>query len=415
MRDQRSENVPSMNFIVRLGVNRANLPVFFTLLGAFLWYYLALNVMTAISVSLKTDYLLLMLSHSIGVLLAGAIGLFLSRKRYTLLLVWTILGAVTSLLPLFDPSFTILNVQLVCFAWGLSFGLGMPACLSLFAEVVPIEKRGRFGGLSLMFAFLCAVLINGFAQPLGILFTYLSFGTLRLLGLIPLLKLRLGKEASVTEKRVAPYGILTSFDRRFYLYIAPWFLFNVIDTLEGLLLRNVVRTTFAEYFLLTQLVLLLSLSVFVLMGGVLCDLIGRKPVIILGLSIMGIAYAIISITQASLLAWFFFFVSDGIAAGMFLTVFVAVIWGDLAPKGSEPFYYYAGNVPLFLATITQFFLVGSITSLSPTSAFSLAAFFLFLAVLPILFAPETLPEKKLKERELKGYIEKAKKTKGKYT
>jgi hypothetical protein len=130
---------------------------------------------------------------------------------------------------------------------------------------------------------------------------------------------------------------------------------------------------------------------------------------------MGIAYAIISITQASLLAWFFFFVSDGIATGMFLTVFVALIWGDLAPKGSEPFYYYAGNVPLFLATITQFFLVGSITSLSPTSAFSLAAFFLFLAVLPILFAPETLPEKKLKERELKGYIEKAKKTKEKYT
>jgi MFS family permease len=410
---QRSENMPSINFIARLGVNKANLPVFFTLLDAFLWYYLALNVMTAISVSLKTDYLLLMLSHSIGVILAGAIGLFLSRKRHKLLLVWTILGAVTSLLPLFDPSFTILNVQLVCFAWGLSFGLGMPACLSLFAEVVPIEKRGRFGGLSLMFSFLCAFLINGFAQPLGILFTYLSFGILRLLGLIPLLKLELGKEASVTEKRVASYGILTSFDRRFYLYIVPWFLFNVIDTLEGLLLRDVVRSTFAEYFLLMQLVLLFSLSVFVLIGGVLCDLIGRKPVIILGLSIMGIAYAIISITQASLLAWFFFFVSDGIATGMFYMVFVAVIWGDLAPKGSEPFYYYAGNVPLFLATIIQFFLVSSIMSLSPTSAFSLAAFFLFLVVLPILFAPETLPEKKLKERELKGYIEKAKKLKEK--
>lgn len=406
---QRSENVLRINSTARLGLDRANLPVFFILLDAFLWYYLALNVMTAISVSLKADYLLLVLSYSIGVILAGAIGLVLSRKRYNLLLVWTILGTMTSLLPLFDLSFTILNVQLVCFAWGFSFGLGMPACLSLFAEVVSIEKRGRFSGLSLMFSFLCAVLIDGFAQPNGILFIYLSFVILRLLGLIPLLKLKLGKEASVTEKRVAPYGILASFDRRFYLYIAPWFLFNVIDTLEGLLLRNIVKGTFAEYFLLMQLVFLFSLSVFVLVGGVLCDLIGRKPVIILGLSIIGIGYALISITQASLLAWFFFFISDGIATGAFLTVFVAVIWGDLAPKGSEPFYYYAGNVPLFLATIIQFFLVGSITSLSPTSAFSLAAFFLFLAALPILLARETLPEKTMKDRELKAYVEKAKK------
>jgi MFS family permease len=407
------ERMPSLSIVARLGVSKANLPVFFTLLGAFLWYYLALNVMTAISVSLKTDYLLLMLMHSTGVILAGAIGLVLSGKRYKLLVAWTILGAVTSLLPLADPSFAFLNLQLICFAWGSSLGLGMPACLSMFAEVVPIEKRGRFGGLSLMLSFLLAVLINSIAQPLGLLFVFLSFGIIRLLGLIPLLKLGLGKKALVIQKRVPSYSMSTFFDKRFYLYIAPWLLFNFVDTLEGLLLRGIVRSAFAEYFSLMQLVLLFSLSVFALMGGVLCDMFGRRPAIILGLSIMGIAYAIISIAQASLLAWFFFFISDGIATGMFLTVFVALVWGDLAPEGSEPSYYYAGNLPLFLATIIQFFLVGSMTSLSPTNAFSLAAFFLFLAVLPILFAPETLPERKLRERELRGYIEKAKKTKEK--
>jgi hypothetical protein len=47
--------------------------------------------------------------------------------------------------------------------------------------------------------------------------------------------------------------------------------------------------------------------------------------------------------------------------------------------------------------------------------FSVASFFLFLAVIPLMFAPETLPEKTLKERELKQYVEKAKKTKEKYT
>jgi hypothetical protein len=45
---------------------------------------------------------------------------------------------------------------------------------------------------------------------------------------------------------------------------------------------------------------------------------------------------------------------------------------------------------------------------------SIASFFLFLAVIPLFYAPETLPEKEIKERELKGYIEKAKKIKEKH-
>jgi hypothetical protein len=48
------------------------------------------------------------------------------------------------------------------------------------------------------------------------------------------------------------------------------------------------------------------------------------------------------------------------------------------------------------------------------TAFSLASFFLFVAVLPLMYAPETLPEKKIKDRELRDYLEKAKRTKDKY-
>ena len=41
--------------------------------------------------------------------------------------------------------------------------------------------------------------------------------------------------------------------------------------------------------------------------------------------------------------------------------------------------------------------------------FSFASVFLFLAVLPLIYAPETLPEKIMKDRDLKSYIENAKK------
>jgi hypothetical protein len=48
-------------------------------------------------------------------------------------------------------------------------------------------------------------------------------------------------------------------------------------------------------------------------------------------------------------------------------------------------------------------------SISITSSFSLASFFLFLAIIPLLYAPETLPEKSMKDRELKNYLETAQK------
>jgi len=48
------------------------------------------------------------------------------------------------------------------------------------------------------------------------------------------------------------------------------------------------------------------------------------------------------------------------------------------------------------------------------AAFSVAAFFLFLAVLPLISAPETLPEKKVELRRLRSFAEEAQKAKEKY-
>ena len=41
--------------------------------------------------------------------------------------------------------------------------------------------------------------------------------------------------------------------------------------------------------------------------------------------------------------------------------------------------------------------------------FRLLHFFLFIAVLPLVYAPETLPEKVMKDRDLNSYVENAKK------
>lgn len=88
--------------------------------------------------------------------------------------------------------------------------------------------------------------------------------------------------------------------------------------------------------------------------------------------------------------------------------------GDLAERRSKERYYLLGGLPYLLAGYLSILVKPYVASIPISSAFSLASFFLFLAVLPLLYARETLPEKTIKDRELKTYVEKAKKTKEKY-
>ncbi|MDH5460109.1 MAG: hypothetical protein OEW71_03630, partial [Candidatus Bathyarchaeota archaeon] len=71
--------------------------------------------------------------------------------------------------------------------------------------------------------------------------------------------------------------------------------------------------------------------------------------------------------------------------------------------------------PYLLAGFLSILVKPYVTVIPLGTAFSLASFFLFLAVIPLMYAPETLPEKKIRERELRQYIEKAKKMKEKHT
>ena len=98
-----------------------------------------------------------------------------------------------------------------------------------------------------------------------------------------------------------------------------------------------------------------------------------------------------------------------------MVIFVISVWGDLSYGASSDKYYAIGVLPYFISKFLQL-VIGNVvaTSISPYALFSFTAFFLFIAVLPLVYASETLPEKKIKERELKSYIEKAKKAKEKY-
>ena len=87
----------------------------------------------------------------------------------------------------------------------------------------------------------------------------------------------------------------------------------------------------------------------------------------------------------------------------------------MAQSSSSAKYYTIGSIPFFLSSIipslvTEEFVQG----FELVTAFSMAAFFLFVAVMPLVFAPETLPEKKMELRRLRSFADEARKAREKY-
>ena len=124
---------------------------------------------------------------------------------------------------------------------------------------------------------------------------------------------------------------------------------------------------------------------------------------------LGIEYAALSSFSSSSYTLYLFLILDGITWGLLFSAFFTAIWGDLAEDHEKEKYYVLGGLPYLLSNFLYIIIKPVAEGVSPITAFSLASFFLFLAVIPLMYAPETLPDKTIKDRELKNYLEKAQK------
>lgn len=156
-------------------------------------------------------------------------------------------------------------------------------------------------------------------------------------------------------------------------------------------------------------------AVFAVISGFIADKLGRKRLSIIGFMLLGISYAVIglfgSVEAYKLNVSIIFTVTDGIAWGIFYVLFLFTIWGDIAQNRVGDKFYFLGALPYVSSYFMQLFFMPLIVmfGIGLTAVFSFASVFLFLAVLPLIYAPETLPEKVMKDRDLKSYIENAKK------
>ena len=320
---------------------------------------------------------------------------------------WVFLGTAVSLLPAVQIDSSFGGTLLVVVALGGSLGLGMPLLLRCFAESLPIENRGTFGGITFFLVTASAPLIILTVSQLDLLPGALFLALWRGWSILTLGALPANAESQVQHERRTAFRDLFS-NRAFVLYIIAWLLFSMVDGFEALATSQYKEELGSAMNVIEPIIA----GVSALGGGVLADRAGRRRVIISGFVSLGVAYAILGIASQYQVSWLFYFVADGFAIGLLWAMFTIVIWGELATSGIEK-YYALGETPFFLTQILYLLSRPYFASVLQSNTFSLAAFFLFIAVVPLFYAPETLPEKKIQDRQLRVYTEEAIKLKQK--
>lgn len=394
---------------------RATAPAILIVLNTFAWYILTYTNFSEILNELTfggNEKLGLFTIYYIGVAVSALVGSkIFPRARAKSLIVWLFMGAIaTSLLVFIPNNSSLLITGLLAFFFGSSVGIGLPSCLSFFAEATSVENRGFVGGLTWS-AVGFTVLVFAFSlNLLGTLETILALAGLRFLGGAGFLILNKKQENHTFAVQESTSYLELIRKRELLLYLVPWILLSLINFAEAPLVETSVGRVFDEAaFPFFQLVGFVFIGIVAVIGGTIADLVGRKRVVIAGFVMLGIEYAALSAFSESASALYLFLILDGITWGLLVSVFFMAVWGDLSENREKEKYYLLGGLPYLLSNFMYVIIKPIAGGISLTAAFSFASFFLFLAVLPLMYAPETLPEKILKERELKNYIEKAKK------
>ncbi len=369
------------------------------------WFILTYIIIENLAESYPFSKILIVVGSYFLALVASAIigGTLLYKKlrMKNFLLTWVLAGVATCLIYAFASTSSLQILTAASAILGASIGIGIPTCFSFFANQTTAEGRGKIGAAIFFSIQMLSAIILVFTLGVGTEYAFLILAVWRLLGIVGILFYQ-PLQKPPEERMISSFSIIK--ERIFLLYFVSWLLFALVNSIEAPVVEGFFGGAFDNYQIATTLISSFS----ALMGGVLCDLKGRKIVGILGLAILGIGYAFLSFfSGGATKEWgqILYTICDGTAWGILYVIFVFVLWGDQSEGKVREKFYLWGSMPFlfssFISILVQPF------SIPSNTAFPLASFFLFIAILPLIYAPETLPEKAMKDRDLKSYTEKA--------
>jgi MFS family permease len=374
--------------------------------NAFIWYWIAFSTLKFGALNLNASVLVLGVNFG-AIAISGLLGSFIVdrfKKREGFLFIWIATGIILSLMPIGLNVSDINQLTIISLIFGVYFGLGMPATMGYHSSLTGVGGRAKIGGFTFLIIFMTSA-IASFMIFSDLLTTCLVLAFVRIIGLAFFYFMR-GKEKPYNGTSKVKFRNIIS-NKSFMFYFIPWLMIILINYMT---LPSLSQDASKNYNLFSQWEYIIVALVAVISGFV-ADRWGRKRLVIIGFVMLGIAYANVGLTSAKdqFLGTIVYTITDGIAWGIFNVLFIFTLWGDIAQDRNSDKFYFLGVLPFVSASILPILFEKTLVGIDLGTIFSFAGVFLFLAVLPLIYAPETLPEKLMKDKDLKSYVENAKK------
>ncbi len=383
---------------------REHVIVLLLLFNSFSWYVIAQSMVAELSMVVELS----MIAEAVfplSIILSALLGarVFSNARKTDFLCIWSLFGVIASLLPAVPIFNSSAGAIIVAMVLGASLGLGMPALLRYFAGSVPIENRGKIGGITFLMVTASAPLVLTTASISGLFLSAIFLAAWRVWS-IPVLLVSAKKMKPEFHHQGTRTFVDVFRDKTFVLYFLSWLMFSLVNGFEAVILSK--SSEALPYMNTMNIVEPVIAGFSALFAGILADWTGRKRMIIFGFVSLGAAYAILGILRHHI-SWYMYFIVDGFALGLLWMMFTIVIWGEIATHSIEK-HYAVGEIPYFLVGIVSPLLTeDNFSSVPLETNFSVAAFFLFIAVIFLLYVPETLPEKKIQEHQIQTYTQEA--------
>lgn len=352
------------------------------------------------------------------------------RSRLKFITAWTAIGIVLSLLPLLvgssfsnfifisnavgpiNPStvpfvpFTssFVTVAFISGIIGLYCGFGAPVLLGYYSTVTKSINRAKISGLVIFLT--CTSFVPVILLARSPVSTAVTLAVWKLCGLLAIILLKPSETKIYKEDTISYKSILKT--REIILYLIPWLMFSMVNNFAIPALNIEFGSSIITPLTMAENVIA---GIFAVITGFIADRFGRKRLLFLGFTLMGFGCATLGLFPLSMSGLYFYTLVDGIAWGIFTTLFILTIWSDIAGERNAEKFFIIGILPymfsVFLQIVFDQFMANSVIDF--VSIFFFLSIFLFIAVTPLYLAPETLSKKDKRANDLRSYLVQAQK------
>ena len=367
------------------------------------WYYVfSLSVLRHVVGSSAESYPVVYASFNFIIAITLLLNSFFIHRFNKIRIIYecSIVTSIVTILLLFTSSI-VLRLMII-FVAGTFFSTGQLAFFTYFWSLTVPEERGRAAGLVGFFSLAIFNLVSLMAETFDFSGTVM-LGVILSLGMLAIKLLRPEKKAMLTAKKDTK-GYHPE-KRTILLYAVPWVLYSLIN---ATLARNIsfhvsqrVPPSYDYMFLpISQLVG----AVFgALGGGIIADFLGRRLSLVFSLTLYGIGSALVGLVENYEMFCFVYFAA-GLNWGVFLTLYLLVVWGDLANKESCAKRYSTGLIIFYLATGVGSLLTHQLFQISLIVSSLVSCSLIFLSNIPLILAPELLSSDFRERIKLKLYM-----------